>query len=180
MHIRKLPYAREKFEEYTDRRHQVIKRLTPFLSLMINEQNIYGYKVVRKLPNLSDYIPLTLLEVYGHTEFRTLNIQSILESHDTTRVFTARINEIDISKELISNERDITVDYLLENARTRRKIELPSIQEIAEATSKPLRISDRFTSNNVPESFRDVNNRIYQFEVNIGSLAVKNVIENNR
>ena len=180
MYIRKLPYAREKFDKYTKRRHEVIRKLTPFLSIMINDQNIYGYKVIRKLSDNPRTIPLKLLEVYGHSEFRTLNIDSLINNQENTKTFTARINEIEIHRELINSEADLTMDYLLENGDTKRKFILPAIHEIAEATRQPLTVRDRIAPNRVPDAFFGIDTRLRQFEINIGALVLRNLLENNR
>lgn len=176
MHLSKLKYSKEKFNEYNRRRHNVIKNLVPLTRMMIDGQNVYGYSLSRLIEEDKDTVPLKLIELYGFMEYPTRNISTLLNNTDNSLTFGARINKLEVPKNKLSEFKDMSVEYLLNNASTIKKNNLPTISEISDASIEPMTLRDRVFTSHTPESFLLIEKRISEFEINIGALILRKAI----
>jgi len=180
MYLTKKSYSKNKFEEYSNRRHKIITKLTPMMRFFIDEQNVYGYNLTRLNTGDKEYLPIKLTELYGFTEYRTRDIVSLLSSQENTKTFSARINKLDIPRKLIFREDNMTVDYLFSNGLNKKSVELPSQPEIIDSVTTPPRLRDRIGLYPESVAMNDINIRLRQFEISIGANILKSMIDHNR
>jgi len=174
-------YKNNRYVEYSNRRVEVIRNLAKYSRILIDDKNLYGFKVTDIDKNRIQ-TRFTILELLGYMEYRTLDIDSYLQDSSHTTTFDAKLTSASVHNEVIQDLGANTLQLVSliqsdkNNLIQSQSIHLPTVMDISNATITDVRLMDRLRDKVTNYEYLDIDYRLCRFENVIGKLAIDDQI----
>lgn len=163
MNILRQDNKKDFFNEFSNRRMNILKGLARLLPLDVNGQNVYGSMIVEyDTPDQSKPL-IKGVELIGFTDYRTKDIAESLNDPINSSTFIARMAIATLNNSHLEEEQQLTARSLFKSSPISNglinelyRVELPNYHEITRASITETRILGR------PKM---VNNETYETEL---------------